>query len=211
MVNQTLPKYDLQALADSLAAIFDGSENWLRIMKLLLEGHPLSPEQVASALQISRDEVNRLLEGAEFDPAGNVVGLGLSLVPTPHAYQVNGRQFYVWCAGDAITLSIILKTTAVIESPDPISGEKVRLIATPEGVQQVEPVTSVVTWVSETGELKEVRSWGCNFIHFFTSVESASRYVAQHPGLIIVPMDEVFQMGKLLWEREPFKSVIENP
>lgn len=205
---QALPKYDLQALADTLAGVFEGSEDWLRIMKLLLEGHPLSPERVASALQISLDEANHLLEGAEFDQAGNVVGLGLSLVPTPHSYQVDGRQFYTWCAGDAITFSIFLKTTAVIESPDPISGEKVRLIVTPEGVQQVEPRTAVVSWVTEMGEMKNVRTWGCNFIQFFTSAETASQYIVQHPGLIVVPVDEIFQMGKLLWEREPFKSVI---
>lgn len=94
MAIQALPKYDLQELADTLAGVFEGSEDWLRIMKLLLEGHPLSPERIASALQISLSEANRLLEGAEFDQAGKVVGLGLSLVPTPHSYQIDGRQFY---------------------------------------------------------------------------------------------------------------------
>ena len=208
MTDQTLPTYDIQELADPLAGVFEGSEDWLRIMKLLLEGHPLSPERVASALQISRGEANRLLEGAEFDQAGNVVGLGLSLVPTPHSYQVDGRQFYTWCAGDAVTFSIFLKTRAEIESPDPISDEKVRLIVTPEGVQQVEPRTAVVSWVTEMGEMRNVRTWGCSFIQFFTAVETASQYITQHPGLIAVPVDEVFQLGKLLWEREPFKSVI---
>ena len=132
----------------------------------------------------------------------------MSLVPTPHSYQINGRQFYVWCAADAITFPIFHKISAVIESPDPISGEKVRLIGTPEGAKQVDPSTAVVSWVPGTESLENVRSWFCNFTNFFTSVETASQYVAKHPGLVIVPVDEVFQLGKVLWEKEPYKSMI---
>jgi hypothetical protein len=48
----------------------------------------------------------------------------------------------------------------------------------------------------------------CNFIYFFASVETASQYVTPHPELVIVPIDDVFQIGKLLWEREPLKSLM---
>jgi alkylmercury lyase len=212
MSNQTLPKYDLQELADTLNAVFDGSRNlfahWFTLQKLLLEGQPVSPERIAASLQISQDEVNALLRGVEVDKAGNVVGAGLSVVPTPHSYQINGRQFYVWCAGDAITFPIFHKTSAVIESPDPISGEKVQLIGTPEGARDVEPSTAVVSWVPGTQNWENVRAGFCNLTNFFTSVETASEYVSKHPGLIIVSVDEVFQLGKLLWDREPYKSII---
>ncbi len=179
MSNQTLPKYDLQELADTLKAIFDGPQDqlgrrWLKLQKLLLEGQPVSPERIAASLQISQDEVNTLLRGAEVDKAGNVVGSGLSLVPTPHSYQINGRQFYVWCAGDAIMFPIFHKTSAVIESPDPISGQKVRLIGTPEGARDVEPSTAVVSWVPGTQKWENIRAGFCNFTNFFTSVETAS-------------------------------------
>lgn len=212
MSNQTLPKYDLQELADTMLAIFDGLQDqaghWLRLQKLLLEGQPVSPKRIASRLQISRDEVNVLLRGGELDKEGNLVGWGLSLVPTSHSYQINGRQFYVWCAGDAIMFPIFHKTSAVIESPDPISGEKVRLIGTPEGARDVEPSTAIVSWVPGTQTWENIRAGFCNFTNFFTSVETASEYVSEHPGLIIVPVDEVFQLGKLVWEREPYKSII---
>jgi hypothetical protein len=33
---------------------------------------------------------------------------------------------------------------------------------------------------------------------FFTSVETASKYVAKHPGLFIVPVDQVYRIGQLL-------------
>jgi hypothetical protein len=55
---------------------------------------------------------------------------------------------------------------------------------------------------------EKVRATFCNFTNFFTSVETASEYVSKHPGLVIVPVDEVFQIGKLLWGREPFASII---
>jgi alkylmercury lyase len=214
MSNQTLPKYDLQELADTLFAVFEGSKDVvvpaLRIQKLLFDGQPVSSERIAATLQISRDEVTAILShlGAELDEEGYVVGLGVSVVPTPHSYQINGRQLYVWCAFDAITFPIFHQASAVIESPDPISGEKVRLIGTPEGAKEVEPSTAVVSWVPGTESLENFRANICDFTHFFTSVETASQYVAQHPGLVIIPVDEVFQFGKLFWDRELLKSLI---
>lgn len=214
MTDQTLPKYDLQDLADELVAFGDRAGEafvyWLRTQKLLLEGRPVSPEQMVAHLHISPDEVSTLLRGTELDQDGNVVGWGLSLVSTPHAYRIGDRQFYVWCANDAITFPIFLKANAVIESPDPISGDKVRLLATSAGVQLLEPSTAVVSWPWETGTgtLEDVRTWACDMTHFFTSVETASQYVAQHPGLVIVPVDEVFRLWNRVWDREPYHSLI---
>jgi alkylmercury lyase len=212
MSRQSLPNYGLEELATTMMAVLDGSKDQvvdsIKIQRLLLEGQPVSPERIASSLQISGDEVSDLLQGAELDKEGNVVGWGMSLVPTPHSYRVHGRQFYVWCAADAIMFPIFHKTSAVIESPDPISGEKVRLIGTPEGAREVEPSTAVVSWVPGTESFENIRSWFCNFTNFFTSVETASQYVSRHPGLVIVPIDEVFKLGKLLWEREPYQSII---
>jgi alkylmercury lyase len=213
MTNQSLPTYDPQELAAPLLAVVDEApEQFARLMALqhlLLEGKPVSQERIASALHVAREEVPALLQGAELDAEGNFVGWGLTLVPTPHAYQINGRQFYVWCAGDAITFPILHQTSAVIASPDPISGQTVRLIGTPAGARDVTPSTAVVSWVrSPEGPitLETVRAAFCNFVHFFASVETAAQYVSTHPELVIVPIDDVFQIGKLLWEREPFKS-----
>ena len=212
MSQSTLPKYGLEELARPMIALLDESRDqslgWVKIHQLLLDGKPVSPERIAAYLGLTEEEVADLLKGAELDQEGNLVGLGLSIVPTPHAYRIHGRQFYVWCAADAIMFPIFHKTHAVIESPDPISGEKVRLVGTPEGAREVEPGTAVVSWVPRTESLENIRTWFCNYTNFFTSVETASQYVAKHPGLIIVPVDEVFQIGKLFWEREPYRSVI---
>lgn len=215
MTNPSLPRYDLHELAEPVQAVIDAApEQFARLMALqhlLLAGQPVSQERIAARLHIAREEVPALLQGAELDTEGNFLGFGLTLVPTRHSYHINGRQFYTWCAGDAITFPILHKTSAVIASPDPISGETVRLIGTPAGARAVEPSTSVVSWMrspSGTITLETVRAAFCTFVHFFTSVETASQYVSPHPELVVVPIDDVFQIGKLLWEQEPLQSLM---
>jgi alkylmercury lyase len=133
----TLPKYDIEELTNTMIALLEGWEDkwisWIKLFQLLLEGKPVPPDRLAAYLHRSQKEVADLIEGAKLDKDGNIVGFGLSIVPTAHSYQIDGRQFYVWCAGDAITFPLLHKSTAVIESPDPISGEKIRLISTPQG------------------------------------------------------------------------------
>ena len=93
-------------------------------LQLLANGCPVPPDEMAIHLQVSPDKVISTLEGfgAEFDKEGNVLGLGLTLVPTPHAYEANGRKLYTWCAADALKFPVMLKHAAQIESPDPITG-----------------------------------------------------------------------------------------
>ncbi len=214
MSNQIVSNADLHALADALIKLLEGSPQETTVLlatqQLLLEGHPVAPAQIAARLQLPQETITALLHqfGVEWDASGNVVGFGLSLTPTPHSYIINDRQFYVWCAGDAITFPILHKASAVIESPDPINGAKIHLIGTPQGAKEVEPSTAVVSWMPGTESLANIRANFCNFTNFFTSVETAAQYVTQHPGLAIVPVDAVFQIGKLLWEREPITSLL---
>jgi alkylmercury lyase len=212
MSQTTLPQYDLEALASPLIALLDEHRDlfirWMKIHRLLLDSEPVPPERIAAHLGLTEDEVADLLKGAELDRDGNLVGVGLSVVPTPHRYRVHGRQLYAWCAGDAITFPILHQANVEIESPDPVSGEKIRLTSTPDGVRDLDPFTAVVSWVPGKAEdIEEVRAFYCNHIHFFTSVESASQYAARRPGLVTIPVEHAFRIGQLLWEREPYQSM----
>jgi len=212
MAQLVLPKYELEELANTMLALLDGyTDKWIgviKLQKLLLEGKPVSPDRIAASLHLTQEALVDLLGEAELDQAGNVVGFGLSIVPTPHSYQVDGQKFYVWCAADAITFPLLHKRTAIIESPDPITGEKISLTSTPEGVQEVNPDTTIVSWVPGTNSPDHIRSRFCNLTHFFTSVVTAAEYVARNPGLVVVPIEQVFQIGQLMWNREPYKSII---
>lgn len=42
--------------------------------------------------------VLRQMSDVAYDEVGNIVGFGLSLVPTAHQFTVNGQTLYTWCA-----------------------------------------------------------------------------------------------------------------
>jgi len=181
---------------------------------LLEEGGPVSAEKIASSLQISPDEAATILKelharGAEFDEEDNFVGMGLTLIPTPHRYETNGRTFYTWCADDAIFFPAMFGHTALIESPDPVSGENVRLTVTPKGVESVEPVTAVVSRRFVGGTFENVRGTVCHYGHLFVSPETASEYAARHSGagLEVSTVDEAFRIGQIMSEQQPLKPV----
>ncbi len=182
---------------------------------LLEESGPLSLERVASGLGISRDEASAILKGlramgAEFDEEGNFVGMGLTLIPTPYRYELDGRRFYVWCSGDAILFPAVFGHTAIIKSPDPINGEKVRLTVTPKGVEFVEPATAVMSNRSRGVNVENPRATACHYVHFFVSPETASEYVALHPnaGLEVITVEDAFRIAQIVSEQEPLKSIL---
>jgi hypothetical protein len=57
-------------------------------------GCPVTPDAIADNLQASPDNVRSTLKkfGAEFNQEGKIVGLGLTLIPTQHLFEVNGRK-----------------------------------------------------------------------------------------------------------------------
>ena len=116
------------------------------------------------------------------------MGFGLTLVPTPHAYEANGRKLYAWCAVDALLFPVMLGHTAQIESRDPVTGEKIQVTVSPDGVQNVEPESAVVSWVNAI-DLSNIRGNVCHYVHFFGSSESASKWIARHPGKTFYPVN----------------------
>ncbi len=92
-------------------------------------------------------EVLAGLSDLEMDPSGNVVGWGLTFIPTPHRFQVNGHTFYTWCALDALTYPALLGLSARVESSCPVSGTPVTLWVMPTGVHDLSTPSSVVSLV----------------------------------------------------------------
>lgn len=167
-------------------------------LQLLANGLPVPPEEIAIRLQVTPETVISTLRsfGAEFDKEGNILGVGLTLVPTPHVYEANGRKLYIWCAGDALLFPIMLKHTAHIESLDPVTGDKIRVTVTPDGVQKVEPESAVVSWVNSNVDPSNIRGSVYNYVYFFSSPETASKWVAEHPGKTFYPVIDAFRAAK---------------
>ena len=133
--------------------------------------------------------------GAEFDKDGNIVGVGLTLVSTPHVYEANGRKLYTWCAADALLFPVMLKHIAQIESLDPVSGYKIRVTVTPDRVQKVESDTAVVSWVNSL-DPSNIRGSVCHYVYFFSSPETASKWVVEHLGKTFYHVNDAFQAAK---------------
>src|SRR5688572_7786649 len=92
----------IQALATQLGASLrcDQPALRLRLLQLLADGYPVSIEQLARALHIPPEQLGAELlrcGDVEFDAAGNIVGAGLSLIPTPHRFAIRGHQLFTWC------------------------------------------------------------------------------------------------------------------
>jgi alkylmercury lyase len=193
-----------QATDEILTSAFENllieQDQWRIIDKtlhLLANGCPVPPEEIAIRLQVTADTVLTTLRGfgAEFDKDGNIVGVGLTMVPTPHVYKANGRKLYTWCAVDALLFPVMLKHTAHIQSLDPISGDKIRVTVTPEGVQKVQPESAVVSWVNNV-DLSNIRGSVCHYVYFFRSSETASKWIEEHPGKMFYPVVDAFRAAK---------------
>ena len=169
---------------------------------LLAKGKPASPEEIAAAAGKTPEEVRVVLDqfpSAEWDDQGRVVGLGLTLRPTPHRFEVGGHTLFAWCALDTLMLPIILERPASIESPCRGTGELVRVEVTPTGIEAVESPSAIVSIVVAQ-DLTNIRSVGCNNTHFFRSPEAASRWLEKHPEATILPVEDAFRLGRLIAE-----------
>jgi alkylmercury lyase len=145
---------------------------------------------------------------AERDADNNVVGImGLSLNDTPHRFYVNGTRMLTWCAGDALFVPAVLGRTATVESKSPVSGERVRLKVSPQGVEEVHPVRAVVSIVivdpdeANMGSVEAIWGTFCHHIFFFASREEAERWAAGRDDIEILSVEEAYELGRLFSSR----------
>jgi alkylmercury lyase len=191
-------------LESSLGASFNRPIYALnRVLILLLaEGQPVSPERIASVLGLARAEVLEILRqqpSLEWDDAGNIVGAGLTLRPTPHQFKLKDRTLFTWCALDSLMFPGLVGQTVHVESPCAGTGRPVRVMVTPEGVKQVEPPEAVVSLVAPEAS-PDVRRVFCDYVNFFHSAEAAAGWLAEHPGATTLPVAEAYELGRRLTE-----------
>ena len=107
-----------QQLATRLSAAFNGGGAagdrpwlWRPLLHLLAQGEPVTVDQIAQATGRTPDQVREALAAnpdTVFDQDGRVVGSGLTQNPTPHHFEVDGRQLYTWCALDTLAFPAVL-------------------------------------------------------------------------------------------------------
>ncbi len=190
----------------------DLSRLLIRLMRELAQGRPVPRErvdQIIGDLGIAREGAYRSLrKWAERDADGNVFGvIGLSLNDTPHRFYVNGTRMSTWCAGDALKVPAALGRTATVESKSPVSGERIRLTVSPQGVQEVDPAGAVVSIVivdpdeANMGSVEAIWGTFCHHLFFFASREEAERWAAGRDDIEILSVEEAYELMRLVSSR----------
>src|SRR5712692_8130174 len=86
-----------------------------QLVQLLVQGRPVAPELLARILHRDLGEVLSILRAhpeLEYDAHGNLVGSGLTFVPTTHQFQVEQHTQFAWCAFDTLTYPVELHVSA---------------------------------------------------------------------------------------------------
>jgi len=176
----------------------------------LARGEPVSDVQLANALGLSLVTTRAMLEREAIkrfvypDDEGRVLGFGgLAATAMHHRFEVDGRMLSTWCAWDSLFIPEILGCSARLSSPDPETGEIVRLVVTPERIHSVEPNDAVISFVWPDAQAfrtsaANVMAKFCHYIFFFASPQSGERWTSKHPGTFLCSLDNAFELAKRL-------------
>jgi alkylmercury lyase len=179
---ETVKKFQESLLEDGP----DHTRLLLQVVRQLAHGHPITAEQMdrlIADLGIAREEAHQFLrEVTERDETDQIVGaMGLSLSDHPHRLSVVGVSLSAWCALDTLFLPTMLGQTATIESPSPVTHQPIRLRVSPEQVEEVDPISAVVSYVLVDPNREHMASveatWSafCSHVHFFATREEGER------------------------------------
>jgi alkylmercury lyase len=174
----------------------------------LAKGQAVDATQLGRALGVSVSESSALLRRDSLkcaiypDDEGRVLGFGgLAAAPMHHRFTVDGRELWTWCAWDSLFLPEIIGRPARVASPDPETGEVVRLIVTPQRIESVEPSGAVISFVWPDAEsfrtsAANIMAKFCHFIYFFASPTSGERWATKNPGTFLCTLDDAFVLAK---------------
>lgn len=200
------PSESAQTLFGHLEAASESSQETVTevgtvLLTHLLEGTPVEPETLTSETGVPSETVEQLLTGleAERNEDGDIVGLGLSLRPTPHQYFAQGKIFYAWCAADTLLFPTVLEHTAKVTSRDPTSGEAIELTVSPESVEHIEPASAVMTWANGARP-SSLRETFCFPTRFFANAEGAQEWVSEREGVTVLAVEEAHEAARPLAE-----------
>lgn len=181
---------------------FPGFELIPHICRLVAEGEPVELSQLAAAAGQPVEQVKAKLRahpGVDWDEAGRLVGVGLTLRPTPHRFTFDGRTVYAWCASDTLMFPIILGCSGVIESAAPGTGQPIRVEVTPERVVSSDPPTTVVSLV-RPDRVDDVRAEVCALGSFWPSREAAAEWLAAYSEGMLHTVAEEFDLNREVME-----------
>jgi alkylmercury lyase len=179
---------------------------WLYLVRTLAKGKPVTLESISIALGMPLGDVETALisfKDIVYDDDGRVVACGLSLIPTPHRFQVNGQNLFTWCALDALMYPVALQQTAQVESHCPVTGLAIRLTVTPTGITALTPAEAVVSIVIPAAQAGccNMRNAFCSQVNFINSPQAADAWRSAHPEATILSVEVAWHLGRAIARR----------
>jgi alkylmercury lyase len=162
-----------------------GRDGLKQFLGLLSEGKPVEVSAIAQASGLEPDLLRselRAQPGTDWDENGRLVGFGLTLRETPHRFVVSGRTLFTWCAIDTLIFPVLMGVQASVASSCAATGTPISFRVSPTAVEDLRPVTAVVSEACPTGEIRDLRSQVCDQGHFYESADAASKWRSQHPS-----------------------------
>lgn len=136
------------------------------------------------------------------DPGGRISGFGgLAVTPMHHQIVVDGRVLWTWCALDALFIPGILGTRVRVRSPDPITGNVVQLVVTPDAIEVADPADAVMSFLLPgAGDFgtsaANVMARFCHFVFLFGSPVSAGNWRLTHEGTFCYGINDAFAIAR---------------
>jgi alkylmercury lyase len=173
------------------------------IVQQITRGKPVAPAALGGSLRLNQHELeqrlSKLPSDVEFDRAGTIVGLGVTLVPTSHRVQMRGKLLYTWCAFDTVLLPPQLDVQVQVQATCPVTGQPITFVATPAGtVLDLFPAGSVMSLIVPAERSDCTRATFCQQSLFFQSEQVASTFLADHPEALLLSVEEAAYVGRLV-------------
>jgi len=170
------------------------------IYRGLAEARPVRLTEAAERAGLGESRVRQIVDGMSGvyrDDAGDIIGFwGLALEKMPHRLEVDGREVTTWCAWDPLFIVPLLGVDGRVRSNDPRSGQEVSLTVSAGGVSQIDPIGAVVSFrVPDASWDDTVVHSFCHYVLYFTSRESGQRWVDDHPGTLLLSVEDAFEVG----------------
>lgn len=202
---------DLAKAIEAAMPVLDETDQHIAtaVHRLMSGGAPVEPAAIANAVGgVSLERVNERLNtwpGVFKDGSGRVVGFwGQAIDKLDPEYRLvaAGKTTYAWCALDTLFIPGIIGNEVRVEASDPISGEPVSLVVDRAGARDVTPTGALVSMVIPDGPFGyDVIESFCHRVLFFASQKTGDEWVAAHEGTTLLPVDQAFEVGRVLTER----------
>lgn len=184
---RTIPLHEIiTAHTDALAA---HAEEFLPMIRLLLlfRAGPVSPEQLATAMNWTASEVETFLQAS-----------GLVVDADGHIQMAAGSG----CALDTLLAPMLTGQTVRVVSVCPATGTQIQLTVTPEGIRDLNAPDAVLSLRLPSSEIRASNAPAtiCAYGHFFVDRAHASTWPGLHPEAVLLSVEDAARLAKALAE-----------